>query len=716
MIEIETSIDTILGQASEYLPAADGELIARAYRVAEQAYGEERRIRHVLHVAHKLVELRLDAPTIAAALLHEVAAGAGITLDEVREQFGTEVARLVDGMGVLSGVDESIEERGGERSAREAENLRKMLLAIVDDPRVVLIKLADRLHNMRTLKYVQDEKERRRVARETLDIFAPLAGRLGMYQIKWELEDLAFRYVNPQAYADIAARLNERRQDRERQVRTFIARLKEALAREGIPHAQVVGRPKHIYSIYRKMQRKGVPFDQIYDVRGIRVIVKTVPECYHALGVVHSLWRPIPGGFDDYIASPKDNSYQSLHTDVVADDGKTLEVQIRTEEMHEVAEFGIAAHWKYKERRRQVDEVFEKKIKWLQSALAAPRDEDAQTFVELMKSDILRDQVYVFTPRGQAIELPVGSTPIDFAYRVHTEIGHRCRGAKVNGRLVSLNYQLQNGDQVEILTTKRGGPSRDWLNPELGYVRTARARQKIRQWFRRQAREQNIERGRELVEKELRRLGLEKLKLEEVAHLFHRDNPDDFFAKVGAGDIHPSTIATRLAESLAVEEEPELPPPHPAPLPTLDTGIRVRSVGNLLTNLARCCNPVPGDEIIGYVTRGRGITIHRRDCPNILRIRERERLIEVSWGEDKKTYPVRVRIRAYDRTRLLRDIGEVIGNEEVGMLHADITTHKEKSLTTFTVTLEVTDISQLSRVLAKLEQLPNVLEARRVAG
>ena len=715
-------INTILEAAAVYLPQVDLRIIENAYQAAAQAHEGQTResgepyIQHSLSVAHRFVELGLDASTVSAGLLHDVVEQTALTLDQVRKEFGDEIARLVDGMTKLSGVDENMEERGPERTDREAENLRKMLLAIVDDPRVILIKLSDRLYNMRTLKAIQDDRRRQRIALETLDIFAPLAERLGMYQFKWELEDLGFRYSSPQAYVDLADKLNERQQDRERQVDTFIGRIEQALAAEGIADASIAGRPKHLYSIYKKMQRKGVPFDQIYDVRGVRIVVKTVPECYHALGIIHNLWRPIPGGFDDYIASPKDNSYRSLHTDVLADDGKTLEVQIRTEEMHEVAEFGIAAHWKYKERGRQADEAFESKIKWLQSALASPRSEDPQALVDLMTSDLFRDQVYVFTPRGQAIELPVGSTPIDFAYAIHTEIGHRCRGAKVNGRLVSLNYQLQNGESIEILTTKRGGPSRDWLNTQLGYLRTARARQKVRQWFRNQAREQNIERGRELVEKELRRLSLEEFKLEDVARLFKKDSSEDFFARVGTGDIQPSTVAARLAEDVGQKEELGLPPSQPALLPTVDTSIRVKSVGNLLTNLARCCNPVPGDEIIGFITRGRGITVHRRDCPNILRAEERERLIEVSWGEDQKTYPVRVRIRAYDRTRLLRDIGEVIGNEDVGMSRADITTHKEKNLATFMVVLELTDISQLSRVLAKLEQLPNVLEARRVAG
>ena len=716
-------IDTIVQEASAYLPQPDLDLVRRAYEWAAMAHqtsthasGEDA-LHHSLSVARSLAQLGLDAPTIAASLLRSVVEDAGISVADLRAEFGAEAARLVDGMTKLTGLDETMEEGTDQRTDHDAENLRKMLLAVVDDPRVILVRLAERLHDMRALKGVADPERRRRVARETLDIFAPLAGRLGMYQFKWELEDLGFRHVNPAAYADIAARLSERRADRERQVQVFIERIREALTQEGFTTFEVVGRPKHIYSIYRKMERKGVPFEQIYDVRAVRIIVGTIPECYHALGVIHNLWRPIPGGFDDYIASPKDNSYQSLHTDVVAEDGKTLEVQIRTQEMHELAELGIAAHWKYKERRRQTDEMFEQRIKWLQSALASPRDGDAQAFVDLMRDEIFRDQVYVFTPKGKTIELPAGASPIDFAYAIHTEVGHRCRGAKVNGRLVSLNHQLANGDRIEILTTKRGGPSRDWLNPDLGYLRTARARQKVRQWFRRQAREQNIERGRDLVERELRRLSLDQLELEEVARLFRKDdNYDEFYAKVGTGDIGPSTLAAKLADAFAQEDDLWLPPSSAPTRPTLDTSIRVKNVGNLMTNLARCCNPVPGDPIIGYITRGRGVTIHRQDCPNILRTEEHERLIEVGWGMEKKTYPVRVRIRAYDRMRLLRDVGEVLGNEDVGMSSADIITHKDQNLATFTVVLDVTDMSQLSRVLSKLEALPNVLEARRISG
>jgi RelA/SpoT family (p)ppGpp synthetase len=719
-------IERVLKQTSAYLPQKDLDVIRSAYERANEALvgqaheSGESCIERAIDVAHSLADLELDAATIAAALLYAAVDRGDLDTEGIKAEFGPEIARLVAGMIDLAELDASISEHGERRTDRQTENLRKMFLAMVDDLRVILIKLANQLHRMRTLKQVRDVERRQRVGIETLDIFAPLAGRLGMYRLKWELEDLGFRHVNTEAYDDIAKSLNERRQDRERQVKVLIRRIEEALAAEGILGAKVVGRPKHIYSIYRKMQRKNVPFEQIYDVRAIRILVETIPQCYHALGVIHHLWRPRPGGFDDYIASPKDNSYQSLHTDVIVEDGKTLEVQIRTQEMHEVAELGIAAHWKYKEGGQRANEVYEKKIEWLQSVLASPR-EDPETLIEVMTGDLFRDQVYVLTPRGDSIELPVGATPVDFAYAIHTEVGHRCRGARVNGRLVPLTHTLKSGDQVEIITGKRGGgPSRDWLMPALGYVHSARARTKIRQWFRRQDRDQNVERGRELIDKELRRLGLDtnRQALDSVAALFHkdRDNPDEFFAKVGAGDIQPSTIATKLVESVAPEEDLGLPPPQPAPPPTPDKTVRVMGVGDLLTHLARCCNPVPGDLIVGYITRGRGVTIHRQDCPNMLSSGEEDRMVAVSWGGAQKTYPVRVSIRAYDRPRLLQDLVEVIGNEDVSMSRANIATLKEKKLATFTVVLELTDVSQLSRVLSRMEQVPSVLEARRIAG
>jgi GTP pyrophosphokinase len=605
-----------------------------------------------------------------------------------------------------------------ERNIQEdakAESLRKMFLAMVDDVRVVLIKLADRLHNMRTLSSLAEDK-RARIARETLEIFAPLANRLGIWQIKWELEDLALRHLEPDTYKEIATLIDERRPDRERYITKVVSRVQEELNKVGI-RADVMGRPKHIYSIYRKIKRKGVDFDQIYDVRGVRVLVETVRDCYAALGVIHSLWRPIPGEFDDYIATPKDNMYRSLHTAVVGPDGKPLEVQIRTDEMDYTAELGIAAHWRYKEGQRQ-DPVFDNKIAWLRQLMEWRQEvTDVHEFIDSLKTDVFQDRVYTFTPRGDIIDLPTGSTPIDFAYHIHTEVGNRCRGARANGRLVGLDYQLRNGDQVEILTAKRGGPSRDWLNSHLGYAKTSRARSKIRQWFKRQNRDENIVQGRETLERELKRLGVDDTSFEQIAKKFNYDKVDDLLAAIGSGDINVNQIAGRVLELAQPEEKPlELPTGRVAP-PAPATGVRVRGVGELLTNLARCCNPLPGDDIVGYITRGRGVTIHRRDCPNVLLSNDQERLIEVDWGTNvPETHPVNVRVEAYDRQGLLRDIASVVADESINLSAANVVTRKKDNMATMMVTLEIADIDQLSRVLARLERLPNVVEARRQTG
>jgi GTP pyrophosphokinase len=591
-----------------------------------------------------------------------------------------------------------------------------MFMAMFSDVRVVLIKLADRLHNMRTLGSLPEER-RNRIARETLEIFAPLANRLGIWQWKWELEDLGFRYVNPRGYREIAQLIDERRLERESDIEHYIELLRERMAEAGIPNAEISGRPKHIYSIHCKMEDKGLPFEQIHDIRGVRVVLDTVAQCYQVLGIVHGLWRPIPGEFDDYIATPKDNLYRSLHTAVVADDGKTLEVQIRTPSMHETAEYGIAAHWRYKEGGKQRDIEFEQKINWLRQLMEWRQDiTDATEFVASLKTDVFQDRVYTFTPKGDVIDLPAGSTPIDFAYHIHTEVGHRCRGAKVNGKLVSLDYQHKNGDQVSILSAKRGGPSRDWLNPALGYVKTGRARSKIRQWFRRQDREKNIAQGREVLERELKRLDVAGMAHEKVAGLFQYDKLDEFLAAVGCGDINNQQIATRIIEAerqeKAIEEEIFLPTvPSSA---VVGEGITVRGTGGLLTHLGRCCSPVAGDDIVGYVTRGRGVTVHRRDCPNIFRIDEPERLIEVDWGTDKKTYPVMIHILAYDRGGLMRDIASLVAADDINMTSINVTT--SKNIATFYATLEIADIAQLSSVLAKIERLPNVVEAKRQAG
>jgi GTP pyrophosphokinase len=592
-----------------------------------------------------------------------------------------------------------------------SETLRKTFLAMGEDINVVLIKLADRLHNMRTLGHMPEHK-RRRIAQETLDIFAPLANRLGIWQIKWELEDLAFRYVNPTTYREIAEYLDARRSQREQEMSEIRTKLITLLSQAGIA-AEVSARPKHIFSIYKKMARKGVPFDMVFDVRGVRIVVPDIPACYSALGVIHTHWRPIPGEFDDYIAVPKDNFYRSLHTAVMFDDGKTIEIQIRTPEMHINAEYGIAAHWRYKEGAAR-NEDYEKRILWLRSLMEWKQDvDDAREFLDSMKTDVFQDRVYVFTPKGDVIDLPAGSTPIDFAYHVHTDIGHRCRGAKINGKLVSLDYTLKTGDKVEVLTAKRGGPSRDWLNTNLGLVKTQRARSKIRQWFKKQARDQNISQGKLMLDKELRRLGLTDVNLDRLAREFEYRTIDSLYEAIGCGDLGFGRLVNHLNLGSKEEEQAVLTPQKPVSAPPRgDDTISVLGLRGLLTNMARCCNPAPGDEIVGYITRGRGATIHRRDCPNMLRIHDRERLVRVSWGEARRTYPIPVRIKAYDRNGLMKDVSTLISDEGINM--TGVSVDVSQNLATFDLTLEVRDIAELSKILDRLENLPNVLEAQRI--
>lgn len=709
-------IEDLVQQVQSYWPQADVALLRRAYELAAQAHEGQMRlsgepyVQHSLATAWQLAELRLDPATIAAALLHDVSEDTGMPLERIRQQFGEEITKLVDGVTKLSQISWDSLERV------EAESLRKMFLAMAEDIRVVLIKLADRLHNMRTLDALPPDR-RRRVAQETLEIFAPLANRLGIWQIKWELEDLALRHLEPRQCQEIADLLAERHPEREARIQRAIQILRARLQEEGIS-AEISGRPKHIYSIYRKMQEKGRDFQQIYDVQAVRIIVEEIKDCYAVLGTVHSLWRPVPGEFDDYIAMPKDNMYRSLHTAVYGPEGKPLEIQIRTKEMHQVAEYGIAAHWRYKERVGR-DASLEAKIAWLRQLMEWRQElGDAREFVDSLKTDLFPEQVYVFTPRGDIIELPAGATPIDFAYQIHTEIGDRCRGAKVNGRLVSLDYRLQNGDQVEILTAKSGGPSRDWLNPHLGYVKTGRAREKIRQWFRKLEREENIAHGRELLEKELKRLGLEQTSFEELTRFSRYEKVEDMLAALGYGDLSAQTLVTKLLEAEGGKETAEameVAAPPRTPTPTRP-GIKVRGVGDLLTNVARCCSPLPGDEIIGYVTRGRGVTIHRQDCPNILRHTDRERLIEVDWGVDQQVYPVAIQVVAIDRKGLLNDITEIVAAEDVNIAAVSVTTTKKDSRAIIHATLEIAGMDQLSRILAKIEGLTNVLEARRQAG
>jgi guanosine-3',5'-bis(diphosphate) 3'-pyrophosphohydrolase len=728
-------LDKLLDQLPSRYSLADRELIQRAYRTADEAHRGQKRatgepyINHCLAVASILAQMHTPPEVVAAGLLHDTVEDTDATLDDIRRDFGETVMALVDGVTKLTNLPRVSrdEEHGVAGTKRDtgphltsepaplgrkpdlvSETLRKTFLAMGDDVRVVLIKLADRLHNMRTLGHIPEHK-RKRIAQETLDIFAPLANRLGIWQIKWELEDLAFRYVNPDKYKEIAEQLAERRPDREAQIHTIIEHLAELLARNNIK-VEISGRPKHIYSIFKKMTEKGKPFDLVRDVRAVRLIVPDVPSCYAALGVIHTHWRPIPGEFDDYIAAPKDNFYQSLHTAVIYDDKRPLEVQIRTPDMHQNAEYGIAAHWQYKEGARRSDKVYEQRINALRNMMEWRSDvNDAQEFVESMRSDVFQDRVYVFTPRGDIIDLPAGSTPIDFAYHVHTDIGHRCRGARVNGQLVPLYQDLKTGDQVEILTAKRGGPSRDWLNPNLGLVKTQRAKSKIRFWFKKQEDEQNLAQGRVTLERETQRLGIHAINFEKMARSLGYKIPDEMFIAIGCGDLSVNKVIKELSEEQ--ENVDILSAAAPMAESVSTDAVNVVGLKGMLSNMARCCNPMPGDQIVGYITRGRGATIHRQDCPNILQLKDRERLLQVDWGQVVRTYPVPIHIKAYDRQGLMGDVSSLLDVEGINIVDVDVKVNR--SLADLRLIIEVKDITQLSRVLTRIENLPNVMEAQR---
>ena len=731
------SPNNLLEQLPEYFSLADRELILRAYRVAEEAHREQKRqsgepyINHCLAVASILADLRVPPEVVTAGLLHDTVEDTTVTLDDIRRDFGDTVANLVNGVTKLTNLprvsrgdqhakndktdDAQLQEQEVESKSRKqdlkSETLRKTFLAMGDDVRVVLIKLADRLHNMRTLHHTPEEKQRR-IAKETLEIFAPLANRLGIWQIKWELEDLGFRYVNPQKYKEIAKNLQDKRPDREQEIEEIKHNLIKILAKHNI-QIEVSGRPKHIYSIYKKMTKKGKPFDLVRDVRAMRLIVPDVPSCYAALGVIHTTWRPIPGEFDDYIAAPKDNFYQSLHTAVIYDDKRPLEIQIRTAEMHQNAEYGIASHWRYKEGGRNSNKVYEERINWLRSMMEWRSEvNDAQEFVEGMKTDVFQDRVYVFTPRGDIIDLSAGSTPIDFAYHVHTDIGHRCRGARVNGKLVPLYQELKTGDQVEILTAKRGGPSRDWLNSNLGLVKTQRARSKIKVWFKKQEVEQNLAQGRTSIERELQRLGVVNMNFEVMARDLGFKTPDEFFIAIGCGDLSISRVIHRFSETESDENTDVLVVGKPTKESTSTDAVDVVGLKGLLSQMAKCCRPTPGDQIVGYITRGRGATIHRQDCPNILRRKDKERLLQVDWGKVEHTYPIPIKVKAYDRQGLMGDISTLLDGEGVNI--GDVSVNLNRSLADLNLVIEVKNLDQLSRILTRIENLPNVMEAQRV--
>ena len=713
-------MQTLIAKIQNYNPSADLARIQRAYDLAASAHSGQMRstgdpyVTHCLEVANILAEMYFDEDTIIAALLHDVPEDTAVTLDTIRKDFGDAVAKRVDGVTKLSELRLGMEQT-------QAESLRKMFLAMAEEIRVVIIKLADRLHNMRTL-YARPPDKQRKIARETMEIFAPLANRLGIYHIRRELEDLSLRYLDTPKFNEIETLLADDKDDQQAYIAQAITILRERLAEENIAPLDLSGRPKHIYSIYNKMVRKKRDFAQIYDIRAVRVIVNDVRECYVALGIVHSLLTPIPGEYDDFIAKPKDNLYQSLHTAVIGPAGKPLEVQIRTLEMHEIAEFGVAAHWRYKEPGSKHSAEFEQKINWMRQLVEWKHDiVDARVFLDSVKTDIFQDQVYVFTPRGDIIEMAAGATPIDFAYHVHTEVGNRCRGAKINGKIVPLDYRLKTGERIEILTAKKGCPSRDWLNPSLGLVRTARAREKIRNWFKHQERAEAIADGRAVLERELRRIGfdLRDTNFEELAKFFNYKSVDDFLEALGHEDLSATTVSVKLLEAERAKHELpplELPTVRP-PLKPPETKIAFDGVGNLLHNLAHCCNPLPGDEVIGFITRGRGITIHRRDCRNMLNMDlERERIINVDWRKsDQAAYPVLVQIRAFDRAGLLHDISGVVAENGVSMSAANVVTSKDHTAL-INATLEISSADQLTRILAKIDRVPNVIEARRVTN
>ncbi|HHZ61635.1 MAG TPA: bifunctional (p)ppGpp synthetase/guanosine-3',5'-bis(diphosphate) 3'-pyrophosphohydrolase [Dehalococcoidia bacterium] len=713
-------IDALLAKASDYVPEDKLEIITTAYDFAESAHNGQMRLSgepfiiHPLQTALLLADLKLDANTLAAALLHDVVEdNEDIEVADVEKKFGPEVARLVDGVTKLTNAE--LVTPGSATTPQaghaQAETIRKMLMAMAVDIRVVLIKLADRLHNMQTIQHLPPEK-RNEKAQETLDIYAPLAHRLGIWEIKWQLEDLAFQQLNPESYKSISTMLNTKRTEREDYVWKVQGILQGELETAGI-RAEVTGRPKHIYSIHKKTLKYAEmtkSMDDIYDLFALRVLVDDLAGCYAALGVVHNKWRPLPGQFDDYIANPKDNLYQSIHTTVLCEDGNSVEVQIRTHDMHNVSEYGVAAHWLYKEGRAK-DAQFDQKMTWLRQLLEWQRDvAEAEEFVESFKTDIFQNQVFVYTPAGDLKELPAGSTPLDFAFRIHSDLIFRCIGAKVNGKLVPLTYKLQNGDTVQVLTSNTvRSPSLDWLNQEAGYIRTASARARVRQWFKRQERSANIQRGRDMYNKQIKRLNATMYD-SEAAEMVGIAKVEDFFAALGDGSVTVNQVVQKLSNKEA-ENIVEIKPAAALPSILPSSAIEVLGVGDLLTSIARCCNPINGDEIAGYITRSRGVTVHRRNCPNILNETEKERLVTVAWGKTQTLYPVRIQVRAWDRVGLLRDVTAAVSDEGVNI--AECVSEEYADMSIITLTAHIRGIDQLSTLFFRLEGVKGVIGVTR---
>ncbi|WP_332631233.1 RelA/SpoT family protein [Halalkalibacter flavus] len=725
------TIDQVLEKASQYLNESDVAFLRKAYEYAEQAHeGQYRKsgepyILHPIQVAGIIVELELDPNTVAAAFLHDVVEDTDVTVEDLEKAFNEQVAMLVDGVTKLKKFKYKSKEE------QQAENHRKMLIAMAKDIRVILIKLADRLHNMRTLKFMPPEKQRV-TSNETLEIFAPLAHRLGISTIKWELEDTALRYLDPQQYYRIVNLMKKKRAEREKYLSGVMDTISEHL-RDVNVKAELSGRPKHIYSIYRKMVLQNKQFNEIYDLLAVRIMVDSIKDCYAVLGVIHTCWKPMPGRFKDYIAMPKANMYQSLHTTVVGPYGDPLEVQIRTEEMHRIAEYGVAAHWAYKEGKdlTQNKNSFEDKLNWFRDVIESQTEtNDAQEFMESLKMDLFSDMVFVFTPKGEVIELPAGSVPLDFAYRIHSEIGNRCIGAKVNGKMVPLEHRLNTGDIVEVLTSKHSyGPSQDWLK----ITKSSHAKNKIRQWFKKERREENVEKGRELVEKEIRSLDFEPKEvltaenIAEVANKFSFSGEEDMFAAAGYGGISVKQIVNRMTEKLRKQQDQEQEDKSLVaalsdvqtyrPKKKVNSGVRVKGVDNLLIRLSRCCTPVPGDDIIGYITKGRGVSIHRSDCTNVKNEEAQGRLLPVEWEGDmqqSKSYNVDIEISGYDRNGLLNEVLHAITESRTVINAVSGRSDHRQKVATIHLTISIHNIDHLHKVVEKIKQLNDIYSVRRV--
>ena len=688
----------------------DRQRIADALSLALDARDEDALTRpRGIDVAHIVHQLRVDATTVIVALLSDPYIRDSIDAGLIERRFGAKTAALVQKVNWLNTFDEY--HKVESKQPDQAELLRSMLLAVVNDVRAVLVKLAYRLQRLRLLKDNPDPELRRNIALETLDLFTPLANRLGVGQLKWEMEDLSFRYLEPEEYKRLAKSLAANRAARESFVQHFMNELREKLEAAGIP-GRVYGRPKHIYSIHKKIERKEIPLEELYDLHAVRVIVKDVSTCYTVLGLVHSAWLHIPKEFDDYIAKPKPNGYQSLHTVVVGPEGRPVEIQIRTEDMHSFAEYGVAAHWRYKEGSKQ-DQALDRNVNTLRQLLESRDDE--QGILDSFRSEVFEDQIFVLTPKGQVIRLRKGATPVDFAYGIHTEVGHRCRGAKVNGRMVPLTYVLKSGEKVEILTAKHGGPSLGWIDPHLGYIRTAHARNKIRAWFRQQDHERHMKAGKQIFDHERQRLGIREADLEQLARHFHLPRGDDLLLALGRADV----TAMQLAAALKPQDLMPRParPPRSRQAPARDE-ITIQGVRNLVTHMARCCNPHPGDPIIGFVTVARGIAIHRQDCVNILQLplEKHGRLMDVAWGSEPEGFPVDVEVRALDRKGLLKDIAHILSGEHINIVHTHSLTDPQDNSVIMEITCEVTDLGQLSLALGQIAKVHNVQAARIVTA